>query len=191
MADRIQHRRDTKARWAEYNPILLEGEVGYVTDNPNQYKIGDGVHAWNDLPFRGFDGTVTQETGNATDAVMSQKAVTEALKAVIGKVDLLDLMANKTPDEMGLSPTAGHSRYEVYYIFGDTINANVGTLDVFSDNMLHVLTTVFTTHFLLDDGNISSTHVDDKIFTYYRSWNYNAPNLDTEKTLGQSGRNIM
>jgi Tfp pilus assembly protein PilZ len=46
MADRIQFRRDTAARWSQYNPILLEGEIGVVTDNPNQYKIGDGVHAW-------------------------------------------------------------------------------------------------------------------------------------------------
>ena len=80
MADRIQFRRDTAARWAQYNPVLLEGEVGYVTDNPNQYKIGDGIHAWNSLPFRGFDGTVVQETGNAEDAVMSQKAVTTELQ---------------------------------------------------------------------------------------------------------------
>lgn len=77
MADRIQLRRDTAARWAEYNPVLLEGEMGIVTDNPNQYKIGDGVHAWNSLPLRGFDGTVTQGIGNDTGAVMSQKAVSD------------------------------------------------------------------------------------------------------------------
>lgn len=77
MADRIQQRRDTAARWAQYNPVLLEGEVGYVTDNPNQYKIGDGVHAWNDLPLRGYTGTIVQETGNDENTVMSQKAVTE------------------------------------------------------------------------------------------------------------------
>lgn len=51
MADRIQQRRDTAARWAEFNPVLLEGEIGFVTDNPNQYKIGDGINAWNDLPL--------------------------------------------------------------------------------------------------------------------------------------------
>lgn len=79
MADRIQQRRDTAARWAQYNPILLEGEVGYVTDNPNQYKIGDGVHAWNDLPLRGYTGTIVQETGNDENTVMSQKAVTDLL----------------------------------------------------------------------------------------------------------------
>lgn len=77
MADRIQQRRDTAARWAQFNPVLLEGEVGYVTDNPNQYKIGDGVHAWNELPLRGYDGTVVHTTGDSTTSVMSQKAVTD------------------------------------------------------------------------------------------------------------------
>ena len=75
--DRIQQRRDTAARWAQYNPVLLEGEVGYVTDDPNQYKIGDGVRSWNDLPLRGYTGTIVQETGSNENAVMSQKATTE------------------------------------------------------------------------------------------------------------------
>lgn len=77
MADRIQYRRDTAARWAEFNPVLLEGEVGYVTDSPNQYKIGDGVNAWNDLPLRGYTGTIAQGIGNDENAVMSQKTVSD------------------------------------------------------------------------------------------------------------------
>ena len=79
MADIIQQRRDTAARWAQYNPILMEGEAGYVTDNPNQYKIGNGVSAWNDLPLRGYTGTIAQDTGDDENAVMSQKATTEKL----------------------------------------------------------------------------------------------------------------
>ncbi len=75
MADRIQHRRDTKANWEQYNPVLLEGEIGLVMDDPNLYKVGDGINAWNDLPFRGFDGTVSQSIGTAQNAVMSQKAI--------------------------------------------------------------------------------------------------------------------
>lgn len=80
MADRIQQRRDTAARWAQFNPILLEGEVGYVTDDPNQYKIGDGVHTWNELPLRGFDGTLVHTTGDSTTSVMSQKIVSNLLR---------------------------------------------------------------------------------------------------------------
>ena len=47
---RIQFRRDTKARWAEVNPVLMEGEVGLEVDTQN-IKMGDGEHAWNDLEY--------------------------------------------------------------------------------------------------------------------------------------------
>lgn len=77
MADKIQIRRDTAARWAQFNPVLSEGEMGLVTDSPNQYKVGDGVNAWNALPLRGYDGTVTQGRGYDSGAVMSQDASTK------------------------------------------------------------------------------------------------------------------
>ena len=51
--------------------------MGYVLDNPNQYKIGDGVHAWNDLPSRGYTGTISQELGSSEDAVVSQLGSSE------------------------------------------------------------------------------------------------------------------
>ncbi len=75
----MQQRRDTKANWAAQNPVLLAGELGIVSDDPNLYKVGDGTTAWNALPFRGFNGTVVNETGTSETAVMSQKAVTEKL----------------------------------------------------------------------------------------------------------------
>lgn len=73
----MKQRRDTKANWAAQNPVLLAGELGIVSDDPNLYKVGDGATAWNALPFRGFNGTVSQTTGTSANAVMSQKAVTE------------------------------------------------------------------------------------------------------------------
>lgn len=43
-------KRGTAARWAELNPILLQGEPGFVYDI-NRLKIGDGKTPWNDLPY--------------------------------------------------------------------------------------------------------------------------------------------
>ena len=43
-------KRGTASRWAEVNPILEIGEPGFVYDT-NRLKIGDGVTAWNDLPY--------------------------------------------------------------------------------------------------------------------------------------------
>lgn len=43
-------KRGTAARWAELNPILEQGEPGFVYDQ-NRLKIGDGKTHWNDLPY--------------------------------------------------------------------------------------------------------------------------------------------
>ena len=75
----MKQRRDTKANWAAQNPVLLAGELGIVSDDPNLYKVGDGATAWNSLPFRGFDGTLAQELGTSENAVISQKVVSEKL----------------------------------------------------------------------------------------------------------------
>lgn len=75
MADRIQFRRDTAARWAQYNPILLEGELGIETDTKLR-KVGDGSTAWNNLEYLAAENIV-QGIGDSENAVMSQKAVTE------------------------------------------------------------------------------------------------------------------
>lgn len=43
-------KRGTAARWAEVNPILDQGEPGFVYDS-NALKIGDGKTPWNELPY--------------------------------------------------------------------------------------------------------------------------------------------
>lgn len=77
---RIQESVYTKAEWEAANPVLLKGEKGFVSDDPNLFKIGDGVTAWNSLPWRGYTGTIAQVTGDNENAVMSQKATVAAIK---------------------------------------------------------------------------------------------------------------
>ena len=43
-------KRGTAARWVEVNPILEQGEPGFVYDE-NRLKVGDGKTPWNDLPY--------------------------------------------------------------------------------------------------------------------------------------------
>lgn len=57
----IQFKRGTAARWAELNLILEPGQPGFVTDE-NRLKIGDGVTAWNDLPYIGEDNVINMDT---------------------------------------------------------------------------------------------------------------------------------
>lgn len=45
---RIQLRRGTAAEWSAANPVLADGEPGFIEDT-GELKIGDGVTAWNSL----------------------------------------------------------------------------------------------------------------------------------------------
>ena len=87
MANRIQYRRDTAARWESINPVLLEGEVGYELDT-KEAKVGDGVHAWNELEYTRNIGSdsITDELGNSEKLVPSQKLFTKYAKILDGRV---------------------------------------------------------------------------------------------------------
>jgi hypothetical protein len=50
MANLIQLRRDIAANWADINPKLEQGEVGFELDT-GRIKIGDGIQLWNTLPY--------------------------------------------------------------------------------------------------------------------------------------------
>jgi len=54
-AIQIQFRRGTAVRWSTNNSLLAIAEMGIETDT-SQFKIGDGVHNWNDLPYGGLQG---------------------------------------------------------------------------------------------------------------------------------------
>lgn len=59
---KIRPRRGTATQWSTANPILAEGEIGIevpaegVGTGEVKMKFGDGVTAWNDLPY-GLDPT--------------------------------------------------------------------------------------------------------------------------------------
>lgn len=47
----INQRNDIAANWTSENPVLQRGEVGWERAPSNKAKVGDGVTAWNDLPY--------------------------------------------------------------------------------------------------------------------------------------------
>ena len=67
-SQRQQLRSDafTAAEWAEHNPILQLGELGSEKDT-NKIKIGDGVNAWNDLPYSGGSVIQVEELPEASE----------------------------------------------------------------------------------------------------------------------------
>lgn len=61
----IQQRRDEAAIWTSVNPVMFDGEAGHESDT-GKWKIGDGVTAWNDLPYKAGVDSVDGETGVLT-----------------------------------------------------------------------------------------------------------------------------
>lgn len=58
----IRNRRGTSAQWAAANPVMRLGEIGYETDT-HLLKAGDGVNAYNDLPYVSAQFPVTSVNG--------------------------------------------------------------------------------------------------------------------------------
>ncbi|MFD0762975.1 hypothetical protein ACFQZW_12865 [Lutibacter aestuarii] len=61
----VQYRLDTAANWAAENPVLLNGEVAKETDTGKK-KEGDGVTAYNSLPYLGTD---KEDSSNKQDSL--------------------------------------------------------------------------------------------------------------------------
>ena len=95
MSVKLQIRRGLAAEWAAKNPILAQGEIGIELDGLGteeiKQKIGNGVLAWNSLPYQasgkvksvnGLEGNVTLDTSHISETA-NKKYATDAEKAVL------------------------------------------------------------------------------------------------------------
>jgi hypothetical protein len=138
MANRIQIRRDTTANWANVNPILSDGEMGYdiVT---NEIRIGDGSTDWT-----GLSGNVIGGGGASTGDVTFNSI------NIIGN-DNLRFQPNATV-------TDGY--VDIYLTVGPDIHIDHsgGNLILGPDNWANVrLATEGNVQIRAQDGNFTST----------------------------------
>lgn len=152
MADLIQFRRDTAARWEAANPTLAEGELGLVLGTANQYKVGDGVTAWNDLPLKGFNGNILDEFGENYDGVISQGGLTALMKNIVNNGSHINISGDwtvlddlKNASDIGLYILTNNSgATPLYHMFitGDNNDNNtvnqwiIGNLTIDSDGKI-------------------------------------------------------
>ena len=69
---RIKQKYDTEANWNSKNPVLLEGEVGYIPDG--RFKVGNGTSTWSQLSYNKADPTThTHTKSQITDFPTSLK----------------------------------------------------------------------------------------------------------------------
>lgn len=72
---KIQLRRDTASNWTANNPTPASGEPCFETDT-GKFKIGDGVTAYNNLPYQGDSGSIpTNMVTTDTDQTITGKKV--------------------------------------------------------------------------------------------------------------------
>ena len=115
MAIKLQIRRDILANWnANQTVVLLEGEIGYVTDTRNM-KIGDGATQWQFLKYQAPFYTGTNSSLATTTLSVDQTnnrvgigttAPAEAL-GVVGKVYVGNQASTGTSGTLGLISTGG------------------------------------------------------------------------------------
>lgn len=168
--DRIQLRRDSSARWAEVNPILLEGEVGFETDTRLR-KIGDGVHRWNELDYLKAEGIV-QESGDGENVVMSQKAVSEMVNEIGVEIGMPISILKKYDNEIADSTNR-------FLVDTQSITGNVITIDIRNNVSAELILRIYTNETSYETIIIgASSHYNNiyqseeqvvRVYAYYRN----------------------
>lgn len=159
--------------YVEKDDIVNRGDNIFAlvqSEIENQYELYERVVSWrNSGTFTSITAGIVNELGDSENAVMSQKAVTDA---ILNKIDLsaIDFDA-QTIAKLALATIP--TRYNVI-----SSNKSVGIMEVFSDSNGHMVTEVFETHYTLVDGELGTAHLDDKIFRYMRSYHYNGGTSD-------------
>ena len=77
----MQHRKDTTANWAAANPILLDGEIAFEVQKSGEIrvKVGDGLTAWNKLPYVPFASDGESPIVIASASLAANGAITAIL----------------------------------------------------------------------------------------------------------------
>ena len=142
---KIVLRNDIAENWELHNPLLLAGETGVETDT-GYFKIGDGEHNWNDLPYANkFESTPTAAhyEAIAAEGQSDAEAIAAALLAASASAKLDDVAVVKRLIN-------GDKYQHTAYIFNGTdwaaMDGNYNAENVYFDENIMITTAV---------GNIS------------------------------------
>lgn len=124
---RIILRNDSQNNWnaVAEEVILLKGEVGIefipdypTTENPNvdykpKIKIGDGVHAWKDLPyFGGEEYTGDDKTIEVVDNVIALRGASSAANGTLPMIGDDGKLTWKTLEDIGAGDGNDNTTYK-------------------------------------------------------------------------------
>lgn len=147
MADIIinakhQQRHDTEANWTSKDPVLLDGEMGFVTGT-QKYKIGDGTSKWSALAYHTsltdtekskLDGIATGANKTTVDSALSSTSTNPVQNKVINTALSGKANSSHTHDDRYYTETEINSKlsgksdtnhtHNQYYDSGVTRTAN-------------------------------------------------------------------
>ena len=148
-------------------PITTQEVTEESTTVPSNSAVGKKFE-------NSFNERITSSLTEDTNKVPSNKAVYDFInKRIVGEIALEDL------DKLSTSATTYFVGTAPVFLIVKKGTIIVGILQVFTDDMRHVVTQVFTTHYALVNGSFGSAHIDTKVFTYYRSYSISSPNIPT------------
>ena len=136
---RLSIRRGLKDAWEQENTILLDGELAWESDT-KRLKVGDGVSAWNDLPYYTVGDSETAGT-----VIHDSTVLPEYVNSVSSAVEYFGAKF-KVYDEQGVNEfisglQGGVPKYVLTLAAGTGGTATyVGEDNIFSGNE-HVLIT--------------------------------------------------
>lgn len=110
---KFQLRRDTAANWASVNPTLGPGEPALETDTRN-VKYGDGVTAWNSLPYAVPAPSATIEASEALSTGNVLNLYTSGGNARIRKANATDTA--KPANAFTLTAIANGASGAIYFV---------------------------------------------------------------------------
>lgn len=173
----------TGEKGGEINLYLdqIENDIEEIYDDIIELQtfVSDGILVSDSLSFSNDATTVTMKyrfmkpDGSTQDYNVSVPVVSEESAGMMSAADKKILTRTVELAELDFDSqfVAKILTVNAPCLFIVTNNKkSCGVLDVFGDDMGHMLTQVFKTHYKVENGILTTTHSDNEIFQYYRSY---------------------
>jgi hypothetical protein len=178
MATRMLQRRGTATQWANANPILGSGEIGFETDT-GQFKIGDNTSHWDDLQYfkniedlgGNLDDYILLEQKGAANGVATLDGsnlipLAQISNSIARSSDVSNAISNAVATLMGTAPEALNTLQEIanainddqsyFFTVANNINNALDAANEYTDNSISNLAADVTDEIELLGNNVAN-----------------------------------
>jgi len=178
MATRMLQRRGTATQWANANPILGSGEIGFETDT-GQFKIGDNTSHWDDLQYfkniedlgGNLDDYILLEQKGAANGVATLDGsnlipLAQISNSIARSSDVSNAISNAVATLIGTAPEALNTLQEIanainddqsyFFTVANNINNALDAANEYTDNSISNLAADVTDEIELLGNNVAN-----------------------------------